>query len=231
MKKVAVKRKAAEVAKKEELETKPQVIEVKEEVKVEPHFEVVEETEPVIEEKIEESKADKSLLREIIRFVVVGVAATLIDFIVELVVVYCLGFTHWQEQFSWGSYLIWAIAVVVGFLASTVINYLLSYIWVFKNVDKKKVKRSASSFILFTFLSAVGLLLGIGLQLAGNYIALEYFNIDLGDLTTGIITNLGQGYTTALAFIIIFVIKTFITMVYNFVSRKLFIFKKPKEEN
>ena len=123
-----------------------------------------------------------------------------------------------------------AIAVAVGFLVSNLANYFLSFIWVFQNVDRKKTKRSFKALTVFTLLSAIGLGLGIGLQLLGNYVVDVSFGIDLGNLTTGALSILQSGeYMTILAFLVVFVIKTAVTMVYNYVSRKLFIFRKPKE--
>lgn len=239
MKKITIQKKVEE-AKKEEVKApksiqiqKSKVIDAKTQESAEGVTKVeipAEKTqnEAQIDEKAESKK--KSIWWELFRFVVVGIVATLVDFVVELGVVQAFGFTDWNT-YSWGSYAIWAIAVTVGFLVSTLVNYLLSFIWVFQNVDKKKTKRSGKNLALFTFLSFIGLLLGIGLQLLGNWTVDVLWGIDLGDLTTGFIDNLTTDTVTALAFCAVFVIKTAVTMVYNFVSRKLFIFKKPKEES
>lgn len=178
----------------------------------------------------ETNPKNKNIWGELLRFVVVGVVATIIDLVVELVVVYGLGYTPLVDMAETGSYIIWAIAVAVGFLVSNLANYFLSFIWVFQNVDRKKTKRSFKALTVFTLLSAIGLGLGIGLQLLGNYVVDVSFGIDLGNLTTGALSILQSGeYMTILAFLVVFVIKTAVTMVYNYVSRKLFIFRKPKE--
>ncbi len=181
--------------------------------------------------KEKEKPQKKGIFGEIFRFVVVGIIATVIDLAVELLAVYGLGFTSLSTIPDYGSYIVWAIAVAAGFLVSNLANFFLSFIWVFQNVDRKKTRRSFGSLCLFTLLSAIGLFLGIGMQLLGNYVSLSCFGIDLGNLTEGAISILTSGeYLTVLAFLIVFVLKTALTMIYNYISRKLIIFKKPKSE-
>lgn len=169
----------------------------------------------------ENTSKNKNLFLEILRFVVVGGGATIIDLICEWAVFTIIG---GRINGFWSG----AIAVTVGFLVSTIFNYLLSLVWVFKNVkDEKMVKRS-SSILVFVILSAIGLGLGIGLQLLGQLISSSNFAIDISQVSfTNVFTqNSGPFW----AFCIVFVIKTSVTMVYNYVSRKFLLFKAPKKD-
>lgn len=187
--------------------------------------------EEFIEELEEDTPAPKKkrLLAEIVRFVVVGAGATIIDFVVELFILWALGKISPNDA-DWKTWVYWAVAVTIGFLVSTAFNYSLSFLWVFQNVDKKKTKKSPKALVFFTFLSFLGLLIGIGLQELGTYICQVSFNIDLGDLTKGFMYVFKQSSITVFAFMGVFVIKTCVTLVYNFLTRKIFIFKAPAEK-
>lgn len=211
--------KAAEEAKTKEAVQKAEATKAEEPVK-EPEPVKIEETVPPAKEE----KGSKALFMELVRFVVIGVAATLIDYVVSLLVVQLLGLTGLNDGSTVGKYVLWGIATAVGFLVSNVFNYLLSYIWVFRGGKKQKRR-----FGVFTLLGAVGLILGIALQLSGTATCEAAFGIDLGDLTVGAFEIISSGeYMTIIAFTIVFVIKTAVTMVYNYVSRKLILFKNPE---
>lgn len=183
---------------------------------------VIEETHVL--EEVPEKKG--RLFMELIRFVVIGVVATAIDYVVSLLFAYLMSFTGWNEAGEMGKYGIWAVATAAGFLVSNVFNFLLSYIWVFDG-GKKQKKR----FWTFTLLGLIGLVLGIAIQLSGTAVADAAFGIDLGNLTAGFFDVLGSGdYIVIVAFTVVFVIKTAVTMVYNYVSRKLVLFKDPEKK-
>ena len=97
----------------------------------------------------------KSIPLEILRFVVVGLGSTLIDYGVHSI----MGFILKSSSIS--SSLNNAICVASGFLVSVIFNYILSSIWVYKNVDKDVNKKSPKSMMLFLFLSTIGLFIGI----------------------------------------------------------------------
>jgi putative flippase GtrA len=102
---------------------------------------------------MEKDQKNKNIWLEILRFMIVGGGATLIDFVCEWAIIAIIAnrlSSGWTQT----------IAVTVGFLVSTVFNYLLSLIWVFKNVKDEKKAHSKSYMLYFVLLSAIGL--GIG---------------------------------------------------------------------
>lgn len=86
------------------------------------------------------------------------------------------------------------ISSIISFLLSIIVNYILSIKWVF---DIKK-KQSFKDVIIFTLLSTIGLLINLLVM----YLSVEVFKIHymIGKL-----------------------IATFIVMIWNFVTRKMFL--------
>jgi len=88
------------------------------------------------------------------------------------------------------------ISSVISFIVSLIFNYLLSIFWVF---DVKK-KQTWKEILLFAILSTIGL----GINQVVMYLGVEVFHI---------------------YYMICKVLSTFIVMVYNFITRKIFIEK------
>lgn len=92
------------------------------------------------------------------------------------------------------------ISVTMGFIVGVTVNYLCSIYMVFKSTTSKDKSRTTAGRILFLAFAAVGLFMGYGLQ----YL---FYNI------------WGVGY------VLTFIIRTLIVLVWNYLSRKYFIFK------
>lgn len=88
------------------------------------------------------------------------------------------------------------VSSVISFIVSLIFNYLLSIFWVF---DVKK-KQTVKEVLLFAILSTIGL----GINQVVMYLGVEVFHI---------------------YYMICKVLSTFIVMVYNFITRKIFIEK------
>lgn len=123
----------------------------------------------------------KKLISQFFKFGVVGVIA----FIVDYLSLYLL--TEFLNVY-------YLISSIISFLLSIIVNYILSIKWVF---DIKK-KQSFKDVIIFTLLSAIGLLINLLIM----YLSVEVFKIHymIGKL-----------------------IATFIVMIWNFVTRKMFL--------
>lgn len=123
----------------------------------------------------------KKLISQFFKFGVVGVIA----FIVDYLSLYLL--TEFLNVY-------YLISSIISFLLSIIVNYILSIKWVF---DIKK-KQSFKDVIIFTLLSAIGLLINLLVM----YLSVEVFKIHymIGKLMA-----------------------TFIVMIWNFVTRKMFL--------
>ncbi|MGI6714154.1 MAG: GtrA family protein [Bacilli bacterium] len=152
------------------------------------------------------------LLKEIIRFLIVGGIATLADLGAYSLVFYV--FFQENHPFSLGiATLDWRIvtSTIVGFTVGVIINYVMSIFFVFQNVANRKKSRSVLGFIAFVILGLIGLLINIGIKQAGNAIIL---------LSSNVWWNL-----------FVFALATGVVLIYNYLSRKLLLFKPQPQAN
>lgn len=145
----------------------------------------------------------KKLLEQMIKFGMVGALCFLIDFAVTMALT-LLGMHHLAAAFF-------------GFVISVIINYLLSFKFVFRHkedLDRRK------EFVIFLILSVIGL----GINEALIYLSVDvlYEQVILPDQNNwlnGLLT-----YELAVAAGKIFA--TGVVMIYNFVTRKIFLEEK-----
>ena len=137
-------------------------------------------------------------MEQILKFGVVGFVCFLIDF----------GITTGFTNFFGVHYL---ISKFLGFVISAVVNYILSIKFVFtkkKEMDKKK------EFTVFIILSAFGLLINEVVM----YVCMDGIYVNNGFLQEAVTREMMVSLSSIVA--------TGIVMVYNFISRKLFLERK-----
>lgn len=155
--------------------------------------------------------AKKENQHEILRFIIVGVICTLVDFGVSALIQYVIYPTAEQYVFLGMTFTLNIfLAALFGFIFGVITNYILSIVIVFKNVENKKTSRSFGGFALFVLLSTIGFFI-------------NYFIKELGNTIINMDTNF-------LWFVFVFGVATFIVLIYNYISRKLILFR-PKKEN
>ena len=148
-------------------------------------------------------------LSEIVRFLFAGGIATLIDMLTMGLVLYLFDkslYPHFYNVWVGGGNPSVAAAVVgtgAGFTAGLIVNYVFSILFVFSHKGQSK---SVKGFIVFTLLSLVGL----GLHLGGMWLGYDVLGINEW---------------------IVKIIMTVIVLVYNYVSKRLVIFRKPADGN
>ncbi len=140
-----------------------------------------------------------AIIWEIIRFAIVGAFAAAFDFSAATIV----QFLAFKGSAKW---FVTPLSTACGFAVGVTINYILSTYMVYKNA-KTALSKSVKGVMIFVALSAVGLFIGIGLQ---------YLLYD--------VLYLGKS-VAILTYPVDFVIRTLVVMVYNYVSRKLIIYK------
>lgn len=160
-----------------------------------------------MKQKIKEWAQKHKTLCEIIRFCIIGGLATVIDMIVMGVVLYIFqpsSYPNFFNVFIGSTYEPSQISTIVGtglgFIIGLVFNYIFSIIFVFEEKGKSK---SATGFVLFSLLSAGGLLI----HLLGMYVGFGLLNINEW---------------------IVKIFLTIVVLIYNYLTRKFFIFKKQK---
>jgi len=143
-------------------------------------------------------------ISEIIRFLLIGGIATIIDLMVMALVIYSSnksGFGSFLSVFAnkhIASGWIVTIASAIGFITGLVFNYVFSLIFVYKG-DNAEVK-TKKGFITFTYLSLIGLII----ETLGVFIGYSLFHINE------------------------WIVKVFficIVLVFNYITRKKFLFK------
>ena len=175
---------------------------------------------------------DKSLFLELVRFVVIGVYGTLIDFAIEGWIT-SVASSKTAEMGHVAAFFVMFAISIVGFLVSTPATWSLTSIWGFRNVEKnaEEKARSIKGGLLFTFWAFVGLLGGAVIQFLGYMICLEWsgWNINiLGGFNFDTMFNKGN-LNVFFAWAVVMVIRTAFTMVFNYLTRKFLIYKAPKE--
>ena len=147
----------------------------------------------------EEKTYSNAIFWEVFRFAIVGLIAAVFDFSAS----FAVQFAAFKNVEGW---YVTLVATACGFLVGVLINYLLSTYMVYK-AAKSDFSKSFKGIAVFVALSAIGLMIGIGLQ---------YFLYDFLCVLVGV---------TFLSYPVDFVIRTLVVMVYNYVSRKLVIYR------
>ena len=174
-----------------------------------------------------------SLFMEIVRFVVIGLYGTVIDIAIEGWLTSAISSKTVGIHPIASFFVMFAISVI-GFLVATPATWSLTSVWGFQNVRAEDEKRAKSlkGSLIFTAWAGAGLLLGGIIQFLGYMICLEWSPLKINILGGFNFEQMFvQGHLEVFwAWLIVFVIRTAVTMVWNFVTRKLFIYRAPKTE-
>ena len=147
-----------------------------------------------------------TLFCEILRFVIVGGIATVVDFLIMGVTLYIFDpslYPHFYNVFYGGGEPSLAAKLVgtgVGFIVGLIANYVLSVVFVF---NEKGRSRTLKGFLVFSIFSAIGLFI----HELGMYLLSDVWSVNEW---------------------ICKILLTFVVLFYNYVSRKIFIFKDPE---
>lgn len=150
----------------------------------------------------------KKLFAQIMKFGIVGVICFLIDYVITLGVSWALRLGGMGVKNAA------LIGAIFGFTISVVINYILSMKYVFTRKEDMDRKRE---FVIFVILSLIGL--GLNELIIAFSIDVVYVHISA---LAGI---LSPGMATAFAKIV----ATGVVMVYNFITRKMFLEQKEEK--
>lgn len=155
---------------------------------------------------------NKPLMYEIVRFVIVGGVATLVDFVIASLFQYLI-YTSSATWLILGLIPITAsvfVSTIMGFTFGVIVNYVLSILVVFKDVEDKRKSRSVMGFIIFVALGTIGFLINLAIKEVGNMILAFEGNF--------------------FWFAFVFAFATLIVLIYNYISRKLILFRPSKKE-
>ncbi|MBR6328425.1 MAG: GtrA family protein [Lachnospiraceae bacterium] len=175
--------------------------------------------------KEKKEKNKKALLKQILKFGVVGGLSFVIDFVIYSAMVYVFNISIFWSAF-------W------GFTISLIFNYVASMAFVFERKDDAS---RTKEFIVFTVLSLIGLALNEVIIMGSVYISDTFvvgktngfanmvngLNVWIDGVVAWFMGLIGKKWET-IDWIPIEakIIATAVVMVYNFVTRKIFIEKK-----
>ena len=160
---------------------------------------------------MEDKQTKKQLFWEIFRFLLVGGTATLVDYFVFWIFDGLL-FPLFMPT-TWHTVSL-VLATALGFCVGLAVNWVLSVSFVFRHVKDEQEAKSKKSFTIFTIIGVIGLViteLGI-LLLVAVFPSISIF---------GTVTLFGTAWEKWIAKIIM----TCIVLVWNYLGRKIFIFK------
>lgn len=149
----------------------------------------------------------KKLISQIMKFGVVGVICFVIDYVIGLVVLNIILAFGSESLFELAS----MAGSALGFTISVIVNYILSFKYVFAR--KEEMNRKAE-FVIFIVLSVIGL--GLNQLIIWVCVGPIYSHV----------AWLKQLLHYNLAFTAAKVIATGIVMIYNFITRKIFLEQK-----
>lgn len=161
---------------------------------------------------MELKQTKKELFWEIFRFLLVGGTATLVDYFVFWIFDGLL-FPLISDA-AWWTTVSLILATAFGFCAGLIVNWLLSVSFVFKQVKNKEESTSKKSFVIFTVIGVIGLII-TEIGILALVAILPEFSL------FGTSALLGTSWAKWLAKVIM----TCIVLVWNYVGRKLFVFK------
>ena len=148
---------------------------------------------------------NKGIILEILRFLLVGGLATIIDFAVFELCMYVL-FSTLEETLNL------VLSTTCGFVVGLIFNYIFSIIFVFKGAKEDKKTQTIKAFLLFTLIGVIGLGIKIGIQTGGNALM-------------NVIFPSADGFWSWFIDTFIYGVATLIVLVWKYVGRKLLIFK------
>lgn len=155
----------------------------------------------------------KQLFWEIIRFLLVGGLATLADYLCFYLVRAWIFPASLFSSEGWKFFSL-AIATAIGFCVGLLVNWVLSVSFVYRSVKNKEQASSKKSFALFTLIGVMGLIL----TELGVLILVRI-------LPDVLLFNRAEWLGLPWAEWLAKVIMTCIVLVFNYLGRKLFIFK------
>lgn len=176
---------------------------------------------------------------EVLRFLIVGIIATIFDLLTKLIVNTVIGDS--LNSLNDGNFTKTFLGYLAGFIVGVIINYLLSTFWVFKNVKDDKKSKTFKGIMLFFLFSLLGFLIGLAITYGLGYL-ISLGGIDILDFklfsgeSSFFSAEFWQYFASCLTdgafwlYIFVFCFQTIVVLVWNYVTRKKFIYIAPKDE-
>lgn len=174
---------------------------------------------------MEKSDKSKSKWWELFRFLVCGLAAALSDYLAAQLIVLAMPGVN--------EIVVTIVSTAVGFIVGVTVNYFISTYWVYQNVDENVNTKSKRFITWFVILSLIAMLLSIGTMLLCDLVVTKGMNLDsiVHQSIISLIKENGIHFlavTNFWTYFVSFVLKTLVGLVWNYFTRKYFLYKEPK---
>ena len=116
------------------------------------------------------------------------------------------------------------LSTSLGFIFGNIVNYILSIIFVFKGAKEDKSTQTIKAFLIFTIIGVIGLGIKVLVQTGGNYLMSLII-----DWLFNNIFNFSYSVWVWLLDTFVYCVATLIVLIWNYVGRKIFIFKGDKK--
>ncbi len=156
-----------------------------------------------------EKQTKKQLFWEIFRFLLVGGTATIVDYLVHALFEGAI-LPLFLDDAGWKT----LIATALGFCAGLAVNWILSVTFVFRQVKNEREARSKKGFAIFAIIGVIGL----GITELGVFALVKL-------IPTFALFGVGEFLGVAWATWVARVAMTCIVLVWNYLGRKIFVFK------
>lgn len=163
---------------------------------------------------------------ELIKFLITGAVCALADYAVSTI------FLKILENKGIPDTGVSAISLLAGFIIGVILNYILSTFWVFKGKQDKGVTKSTKFIVLFVIFSAIAYGLSYGTYELFRYVFNSNAHVNINECTVGYILKFTfWGDQLFWFFTLAFVVKTLVGLIWNYFTRKYFLYKrKPEQE-
>ena len=168
-----------------------------------------------------EKSKDKKISLEIIRFLITGVICALLDFATMYLV------TILMKNGGANDTLINVISTLAGFIVGVIANYILSTLWVFKNVKDKNKSKTPMFIFLFVVLSAGAWALSYGTWELCFLACKSWWQVNINEIKFSFAALATLEFWL---FAVSFGMKTLVGMIWNYLTRKFILYKAPKED-
>ena len=150
----------------------------------------------------------KSLIKEILRYLVAGGSAFVFDLVTKTLF-HSFFLPEDMGTFSvlgFENELRVTISTVAGFIVGLIVNYLISIFFVFTTDEQKERGKGIKAFLIYLAVSIVGLLVNIGVTQLGC-------------------TLLSVGKENTVMFMFVSCVAAGIALIWNYIGRKIFVYK------
>ena len=160
---------------------------------------------------------------ELVKFLITGVVCAAADFLTTSLFLKIFAFLPGAAQS--------AIALLAGFIVGVFLNYILSTYWVFRGKQDAKVTKSIGFIIAFVLLSVVAYGLSYGTYELCRIIINNTLHMNINEASITYIF-IPKHWLEALfwLFIMAFVLKTLVGLIWNYFTRKYILYRRRSKE-